>query len=196
MASNRTRVLIVSIAVIASLTVGYGISRLVMPQPTESITAPAIGGSFHLVDEDGKRVSDADFRGKLMLVYFGYTYCPDVCPTTLQTMGQALDELGDGADKVAPLFITVDPDRDTPDHLKGYTEQFNPRILGLTGSTQEIADAARAYRVYYRKAGSGFDYLMDHSSIVYLMDREGHYLTHFTADASADDIANAIAKYL
>ncbi len=196
MASRRTRVLIVSIALIASLSVGYGLSRLVISQPADSGIVPAIGGSFHLVDEDGKRRSDADFRGKLMLVYFGYTYCPDICPTTLQTMGQALDELGDGADKVAPLFITVDPDRDTPDHLKGYTEQFNPRILGLTGSPQEIADAARVYRVYYRKSGSGFDYLMDHSSIVYLMDRNGHYLTHFTADASADDIATAIAKYL
>jgi protein SCO1/2 len=156
----------------------------------------AIGGPFTLTDQHGKTRSDAEFRGKLMLIYFGYTYCPDVCPTELQTMAAALDRLGAEAEAVQPIFITVDPERDTPEQLAGYVENFHPRLLGLTGTPEQIAAAARAYRVYFAKAkqGEGEPYLMDHSSIVYLMGSDGHYLGHFGPETSAEEMAATIAK--
>jgi cytochrome oxidase Cu insertion factor (SCO1/SenC/PrrC family) len=138
-----------------------------------------------------------DFRGKLMLIYFGYTYCPDVCPTELQTMSEAIERLGPSGDAVQPLFITVDPARDTPEQLKSYAENFHPRLLALTGSAEQIAQVARAYKVFYQlvKQGDG-EYLMDHSSIVYLMDHEGRYVAHFGGNLNAEQMAAAIAKHL
>src|SRR6185437_773362 len=131
----------------------------------------AIGGPFTLVDQSGKRVTQADFRGRWMLVYFGYTFCPDVCPTELQTIAGALDKLGPDAASIAPLFITIDPARDTPAILADYVKLFDNRLIGLTGSAKEIDDVAREYRVYYAKVtqNSGGSYLMDHSSFAYLM---------------------------
>ena len=151
-----------------------------------------IGGPFHLVDQNGQPRSDADFRGQYLLVFFGYTNCPDVCPTTLQTITTAMDKLGSDAAKVTPIFITVDPDRDTADVLKAYASNFHPRLVALTGSAAEIAAAAKAYRIYYAKVGEGADYSMDHSSIVYLMGPDGKYLGHFGMDATADDIAAGV----
>lgn len=195
--TSRTRFIILALALVAVSAIGFGISRVAFTPGGAPPGAVSIGGPFTLVDDQGQTRTDADFRGKLMFVYFGYTYCPDVCPTTLQTMGQALDTIGeDKASKVATLFVTVDPARDTPEHLKGYAEQFNPHMIGLTGSADQIAAAAQSYRVYYRKATDTKDYLMDHSSIIYLMDRQGHYLTHFTGDATADQMAAALNKYL
>lgn len=159
-----------------------------------------IGGPFTLVDQNGKTRTDKDFRGKLMLVYFGYTFCPDVCPTELQTISDAIDDLGDKAAEVQPLFITVDPQRDTSSVMKDYVGHFNPRLIGLTGTPEQVAAAAKAYRVYFAKAPSKDsgknDYLMDHSSFVYLMSRDGKYLTHFTPGIPPDKMAQAIAKYL
>jgi len=155
-----------------------------------------IGGPFHLIDQNGKPRTDADFRGQYMLVYFGYTSCPDVCPTTLQAITNAMGKLGADAAKVTPIFITVDPQRDTPDVLKAYASNFDPRLVALTGSAAEIAAAAKAYRVYYAKVGSGADYSMDHSSIVYLMGPDGKYLGHFGMDATAADIAAGIRALL
>ena len=135
-----------------------------------------IGGPFALVDHTGKPRTDADFRGKLMLVYFGFTWCPDICPTDLQNIGLALDELGDAADKVQPLFITVDPARDTPEHLRDYVPMFHPRLIGLTGSAAAIHSAAAAYRVYFAQVPlKGDDYTVDHSSFIYLMGADGKY---------------------
>lgn len=159
----------------------------------------AIGGPFTLVDQNGKSRTDADFRGELMLVYFGYTFCPDICPTELQTMSEALDQLGKNAARVQPIFITVDPARDTVKAMKEYVSHFHPRMLGLTGTPDEVAAAARAYRVYYAKAegkAGGEDYLMDHSGFVYLMGPDGRYLTHFTPQTSPKQMARAIAKHL
>jgi cytochrome oxidase Cu insertion factor (SCO1/SenC/PrrC family) len=158
-----------------------------------------VGGPFSLTDQDGKRRSDADFRGKLMLIYFGYTYCPDVCPTTLATMTEALDKLGAKAAEVQPLFITIDPGRDTPEVMKRYVANFYPGLLGLTGSPAEIAAVARAYRVYYAKAengAAGNDYLMDHSGFIYLMGPDGKYLTLLTPQTGAQEMADHIARYL
>jgi len=132
-----------------------------------------------------------------MLIYFGYTYCPDVCPTELQTMTQALDQLGTKAGEVQPIFITVDPERDTQAEMKSYAENFHPRLLALTGTAEQVADAAKAYRVFYEKAKQpDGTYLMDHSSIVYLMGRDGKYLAHFGGNTTADQMAAAIAKRL
>jgi protein SCO1/2 len=159
----------------------------------------SVGGPFTLTDQTGKPRSDTDFRGKLMIVYFGYTYCPDVCPTSLLLMETALDKLGpDAAKKVNLVFITIDPERDTTKLLKGYVENFGPTFIGLTGTPQQIADAARAYRVYYQKVPSkdGGPYLMDHSSIVYLLDRNGRFVTHFTHEAKAETIAAGVGRLL
>jgi protein SCO1/2 len=164
------------------------------------VAAPAVGGPFTLVNQDGKPVTNADFRGKYMLIYFGYTFCPDVCPTALTEVGQALDKLGKDADKLVPIFITVDPERDRPVHLKEYVAFFHPRMQGLSGSVEQVASAAKAYRVYYAKArekGSGDDdYLMDHTSITYLMGPDGKFLAHFGHGTSADAIAERIRKLL
>jgi len=158
----------------------------------------AIGGPFALVDQNGAVRHDTDFRGELMLVYFGYTFCPDACPTTLQTMSSALDDLGDGANSVRPIFITVDPERDTVPQMKLYAANFHPRLVALTGSAEQTAVAAHAYRIYFQKArhGDDTDYLIDHSSFVYLMGRDGRYLAHFGPDVTADAMAAAIKKYL
>lgn len=160
--------------------------------------AALIGGPFELTDQDGRRVSDKQFRGKLMLVYFGYTFCPDICPTTMLDVSQAMEHLGKDADQVQPVFITVDPERDTPAELKKFLANFDPRAVALTGTTAEIQAAAKAYRIYYARAkgSSERDYLMDHMSIVYLMDRQGKYLTHFTMKDRGEQIAAAVKKFL
>ena len=157
-----------------------------------------VGGPFTLTAHTGERVSDAGFRGRLMLVYFGYTYCPDVCPTELQVMGQAIDLLGEEADEVAPIFITVDPERDTREVMAAYVPFFHDRLIGLTGTPQEIAEVAKAYRIYYAtvEGGEGGVYLMDHTSLVYLMGRDGRYLRHFTHGTEPRAMADAIAEAL
>lgn len=159
---------------------------------------PLIGGPFSLVDANGKRVTDRDFRGKLMLVFFGYTHCPDVCPTELQNMAEVMDKLGPDADQVAALFISVDPKRDTPDVLAGYVKNFSPRIVALTGDQAEIASAAKAYRVYFRKVGNGAsgDYTVDHSAFVYLMDGSGKYITHFSFNSPPEAMTAVIKKQI
>jgi protein SCO1/2 len=164
---------------------------------TGSTGGPAIGGPFALENSSGKTVTDRDFRGKYMLVYFGYTYCPDVCPTTLNAVAAALDKLGPKAKDLAPIFITVDPQRDTPAVMKQYTAAFTPDLVGLTGTPDEIARVAREYRVYYAKHVTGpgpNDYSMDHSSIIYLMGPDGRFITPIRADQSGDEMAAEIAK--
>jgi protein SCO1/2 len=160
---------------------------------------PQIGGPFTLVNGDGNRVTDQQFHGKFMLVYFGYTYCPDVCPTTLSAVGDAMDKLGTNAGKVQPLFITVDPRRDTPEVVKQYAAAFSPRLIGLTGTPDEIAKVAKEYRVYYTEHRTGpgpNDYSMDHSSVLYLMGPNGQFVAPIRADASGDQMATQIEKYL
>jgi cytochrome oxidase Cu insertion factor (SCO1/SenC/PrrC family) len=175
----------------------YLAPRLGLSSASLSPGAIAIGGPFTLTDQNGVVRHPADFRGKLMLIYFGYTYCPDVCPTELQTMTQALDALGSKAAEVQPLFITVDPERDTEAEMKSYAENFHPSLLALTGTPEQVAEAAKSYKVFYEKAKQpDGTYLMDHSSIVYLMDRDGKYLAHFGGSTTAEQMAAAIAKKL
>ena len=183
------------------LAIGVVAALLTLPGsgPVQTVTGrAAIGGPFRLTDDHGRAVTDRDFRGRLMLVYFGYTYCPDVCPTTLQTLSQAVADLGPAAKEVAFLFISVDPRRDTVAHMHDYVTAFDPHLVGLTGTEDEVAAAARAYRVYYKRheEEGGDAYLVDHSSFVYLMDRSGDYLTHFGHDATPEQIAATIRNDL
>jgi protein SCO1/2 len=160
---------------------------------------PTIGGPFSLVDQDGRTFTDADLKGKPTLLYFGYTFCPDVCPTSLLLMENAAEKLGpDGPKKVNLVFITIDPERDTPKLMKGYVSNFGPTIVGLTGTPQQIAAVAHSYRVYYQKVPSkdGSPYLMDHSSIVYLLDSRGRFVTHFTHETKAETITAALQREL
>jgi protein SCO1/2 len=141
---------------------------------------PAIGAPFTLIDQDGHRRSSADFSGRYMLIYFGYAQCPDVCPTTLALMGDAIGKLGAQADRVVPIFITIDPERDTPAKLKPYVQSFGPRFVGLTGDLKTITSVAAAYRVYFRKRPlAGGNYGLDHSSVIYLMGPDGKFVTYW-----------------
>jgi protein SCO1/2 len=157
-----------------------------------------IGGPFTLIDHNGQKRSEKDFADRLMLIYFGYSYCPDVCPTALQVMSSALQILGPKASNVQPIFITIDPGRDNQAHLKEYVANFFPGMVGLTGSEDAVKKAANAYRVYYRKAddGDSTEYLMDHSSIIFLMAPDGSYLTHFTHQTPPAKLADVIRKHL
>src|SRR6201987_5212805 len=159
--------------------------------------ASAIGGPFQLVDQNGKVVTDSDLKGKWSLVYFGYTHCPDACPTALNDISIALDELGPKRGAVRPVFITVDPERDTPEVLKAYVTSLDAPILALTGTREEIAQAAKDYRVYYAKhAEAGGDYSMDHSSVIYVMDPQGRFTASFTHENSPEEIAERLKKLL
>lgn len=170
-----------------------------MGGPSTLVAGVDIGGPFELVDQTGKTVTNADFAGKMMLVYFGFTYCPDICPAELLIMGQAVDLLGDKAADVVPIFITVDPKRDPPDKMKDYVAAFHPRLVGLTGTAEAIRAVAKAYRVFYKRsdvAGGDADYLMDHSTAIYFMDREGQFLTHFPHQTPPEKMAQTIKRYL
>jgi protein SCO1/2 len=164
----------------------------------ESPGAVSVGGPFQLTDHTGKQVTEQSFRGRFMLVYFGYTYCPDVCPTELQTMANALDLLGPDAARIAPLFITVDPERDTVTALGEYVTLFDKRLIGLTGTVEQTTAVARAYRVYYAKVSpkDSTTYLMDHSSFLYLMGPDGSFRSLFRQGMSPDDLAKALRTRL
>jgi protein SCO1/2 len=165
---------------------------------TSTVAGAAVGGPFTLVDSANQPVTDQHYRGKWLLVYFGYTFCPDVCPTTLNNIAQALTALGTHADAVVPLFITVDPKRDTPAAIGDYTKSFDPRIVGLTGSTAQIAAVAKEYHVYYaaQTPADNGDYLVDHSSLIYLMDRNGAFVKVLPGSLSGVEMADAIRPFI
>jgi cytochrome oxidase Cu insertion factor (SCO1/SenC/PrrC family) len=172
-------------------------SWLAAPQPSQG--EALIESEFSLVDHTGNPVADEDFAGKWQLVFFGFTTCPDVCPTTLIEVSAVLEELGDDAEQITPLFISVDPERDTPEVMAEYVANFDPRIVGLTGSPEQIKQAARAFRAYYAKVdqeGASDGYTMDHSAFLYLMDPEGAYATHFSLSAEPVTVADKIRAYL
>jgi protein SCO1/2 len=157
-----------------------------------------VGGKFTLVAADGHSVSDTDFRGRFMLVYFGYIFCPDVCPTELQAVSASLALLGDQAAKVTPIFITIDPERDTPQAIGEYTRLFDDRLIGLTGTASQIAQAAKAYRTYYARVEpkAGGTYLMDHSSFLYLMGPDGKFRALIKPGSTPEDIAALLRAQL
>lgn len=194
--------------VVAGLVVGGVTALAVFPEARERLLPTAgvkvmgqalIGGPFALTDHTGKRVMDQDFRGRNMLVFFGFTFCPDVCPSALQVVSAALDKLGPKADRFVPLFISVDPERDTPVQLASYVGSFHPRLVGLTGTPAEIEAVVKAYRVYVRKVSdpkSSAGYTFDHTSLIYVMGPDGAYRTHFAHTTNADAMAERLAKLL
>jgi protein SCO1 len=157
-----------------------------------------IGGPFALVDQSGRRRTDADFRGKLLLIYFGFTFCSDICPLDLQSIASAIDKLGPAGDAVQPIFITVDPEEDTPERLKGYVALFHPRLIGLTGSAKEISKVARAYKVYYAKTvpTNPSDPGIDHTGFTFLMGRDGRYLGFLPPGTPADRVIEIVRPHL
>jgi cytochrome oxidase Cu insertion factor (SCO1/SenC/PrrC family) len=169
-----------------------------LPSVGQQVSGKAlVGGAFTLTDSSGKRVTDEDYRGKYTLVFFGFTSCPDICPAGLQLIAGALEQLGPKAQRITPIFISVDPERDTPEKLAAYVKNFDPRLVGLTGTPEEIAAVAKAYKVYYAKVPNkerAGDYTMDHTSIIYVMDPKGEFVTHFTPSTSADDMAAKLDK--
>lgn len=164
------------------------------PVRTTSTGAADIGGPFTLVDQDGKPATEAMLEGKWSVIYFGYTYCPDVCPTSLQALAAALDTMGRQGAAVQTILISVDPERDTPKQLKAYvkSEVFPKNLVGLTGTPEQVAAAAKAYKFYYKKSGDGPDYLVDHLSIMYLMNPEGKLDRPLTAGQTPTEIAGQI----
>lgn len=198
---NVSWALVLIIAVIFSGYVGWRTFGPGPPSPTAIEVGQAlVKTEFALTDHQGRKVSERDYLKKWQLVFFGFTFCPDICPTTLATVGQAMDMLGEEADSVIPLFITVDPERDTPEVLAEYVSAFHLRMVGLTGSAEQIKSAAKAFRVYYAKSSqkdAPDGYLMGHSGLIYLMTPEGTYEAVFSHERDTPEtIAAAIRKRL
>jgi protein SCO1/2 len=170
------------------------LQRLVGTGATRTIT---IGGPFNLTDQNGQPFSDKDLKGKSFLVFFGYTHCPDVCPTTLFEISELLRSLGPQADRTAALFITVDPERDTPEAMRGYLASFDSHIRGLTGDAATLDAVARAYKAYYKKMPlEGGDYTMDHTAIIYLMDKDGRFVGPFNMKRAASVLTADLRQHL
>jgi protein SCO1 len=191
----RSRILAVLAAFLAGALALFAAVWVTLPQ--EATRPSLVGGAFKLVDQNGRAVTDQDFKGRPFIVFFGFTNCPDICPTTLFEMSEVLKRLGPDADKTAALFISVDPERDTPEKLKDYVSSFHPRIVGLTGTPEEIAAVEKEYRVYAKKVPlKDGDYTMDHSAVVYLMDKQGRFIAPFNLKKSADEAASDLKRYL
>ena len=157
----------------------------------------AIGGPFNLIDQEGKPITDQDFKGRPFLVFFGYTHCPDICPTTLFDVSELLRALGKDADRTGALFITVDPERDTPAAMKDYMASFDPHLRGATGDPKAIDAVEKAYRVYAKKVPTDKgDYSMDHTALVYLMDKQGRFVAPFKLNRKPEDAAADLRKYM
>lgn len=218
--TSRRRLIIVALAAVLAALLVAAIVLLLQPKPVATVQGGAqsgaaeggaqsagimrlppgadLGGPFRLVDQDGKAVTDATYAGKYMLIYFGFTFCPDVCPTELQAMATAIDDLGGPGEMVQPILISVDPERDTSAQLKEYVASFHPRLVGLTGPGAEIAAVAKAYRVYYAKGPVDADgnYVMDHTSFVYLMGPDGKLRSVFRAGTAPEVMAGEIEKQM
>ena len=197
MTARTARLLLALGAFVAGLVLFSAVIFIVTGRTPAPIAMSAVGGPFHLVDQNAKPITDQDFKGQPFLVFFGFTHCPDVCPTTLFEVSEVMRKLGPDADKTAALFITVDPERDTPDKLKEYLSSFDPHLRGATGNLDTVAAVAKAYRVYYKKVPTDKgDYTMDHTAIVYLMDKDGRFVAPFNLRRSPEVAAAELKKYL
>jgi protein SCO1/2 len=199
MNARALRLLVIFAAFFAGLALCLGVIVIAGGRGgvTSGIQVAAIGGPFRLIDQKGDPFSDQDLKGKSFLVFFGFTHCPEVCPTTLFEISEIMRNLGDDADRTAALFITVDPERDTPQALNDYLSSFDPHLRGLTGDEADIAAVAKAYRVFYRKVPlEGGDYTMDHLAVVYLMDKEGRFVSPLNMKRTADVLAAEVRKHL
>ncbi len=179
------------LALVLAVIVYFGVKSPIGP------AAAAVGGPFRLEDQNGQPVTDQDMKGRPFLVFFGYTHCPDVCPTTLFDISQVLQKLGRDADRTGAIFITVDPERDTPAVLKDYLSNFDPHLRGLTGDPNAVNATLKAYRVYAKKVPLEHgDYTMDHTAMVYLMDKDGRFVAPFNLKQTPDAAATELRKYL
>lgn len=209
----RQRLLAMTLATVAGIGMSFVVWQIVGSGPDSTPAdgvnrhtgIAAVGGPFELVTQDNVGVSEKDFMGKYMLIYFGYTWCPDVCPLALQFMDDALTrvetELGPQAEQIQPVFITIDPERDTPEVIKAYLSSFHPDLIGLTGSQANIDAVAAAYKMYFRKTEpldpeNPMSYGLDHMNIFYLMGPDGAYVAHFMSPTSPKDVAASIASHL
>lgn len=197
MTSKTSHVLVVLSAFLAGLAIFLGVFFYATGQFGGSAPGPsAIGGPFNLIDQNGKPVTDQDLKGRPALVFFGYTHCPDVCPTTLFDVSEVLRALGPDAGRAGALFITVDPERDTAPVLKDYLSSFDSHLRAATGDAKAVDAAERAYRVYAKKVpGEKGDYSMDHTALVYLMDKQGRFVAPFSLKRRPEDAAAELRKY-
>lgn len=195
--SSATRPLVIATAFAASLVVGLLIMFWAMGGISKVAQPAAIGGPFQLTDQYGKAVTDKSLKGKPTLIFFGYTHCPDVCPTSLFEISEVLRVMGKDADKVNAVFISVDPERDTPATMKEYLSSFDPHLEGLSGDPAEIAKVITSYRVYAKKIPTkDGDYTMDHTALIYLMDRDGRFVSPFNLKRTPEEAAADLRKYL
>lgn len=196
---NRNLAALVAVLVVILVVVGVRLVIWTSQSTDGGKPIPAIGGPFQLTDHTGRKVSDADYRGRYMLIFFGYTFCPDVCPTTLATVTAAMDKLPPASTKkLVPIFVSIDPERDTVEVMKDYVNAFSPDIVGLTGTPEEVAKVAKVFKVYAAKVKSDSPehYTVDHSAILYLMGPDGKFVAHFTHGVSPDDLAAGLKKHL
>ena len=196
--TRTIRILAMAAAFLAGAAALAAIAIVLWPRGGEVAISPsAVGGPFSLTDQNGRRVTEADFKGKPVLVFFGFTNCPDVCPTALFEMSEVLRRLGPDAEKLNAIFISVDPERDTPEKLKDYLQSFHDRISALTGSQADIDAVTKAYKAYAKRVPlEGGNYTMDHSAIVYLMDKNGRFVAPFNLKRPADEAAADLRRYL
>jgi protein SCO1/2 len=197
MTARTSHILLVFSAFLAGLVIFLGVILFMTEGHVPGGGPSAIGGPFKLIDQDGKPITDQDFKGRPLLVFFGYTHCPDICPTTLFEMSEVLRVLGKDADRVNALFITVDPERDTAAVMKDYLSSFDPHLRGATGDQKAIDAVEKDYRVYAKKVPTkDGDYSMDHTALVYLMDKQGRFVAPFKLDRKPEAAAADLRRYL
>jgi len=197
MSDRLSRPLIIVAAFAVSLAIGLGITLWLTGGLAKVATASAIGGPFQLVDQTGQAVSDKSIKGKPTIIFFGFTHCPDVCPTSLFEMSEILRAMGDDAKRVNAFFVSVDPERDTPQVMKDYLSSFDPNLKGLTGSPEATAQVISGYRVYAKKVPlKDGDYTMDHTALIYLLDRDGRFVAPFNIKRRPEEAAADLKKYL
>src|SRR3954464_2386371 len=195
--SSTARPLVIATAFASSLLVGLLVLFWAMGGVSKVAQPAAIGGQFQLTDQNGKAVTDKDLKGKPTLIFFGFTHCPDVCPTSLFEMSEVLRAMGKDADRVNAYFISVDPERDTREAMKDYLSSFDPHLKGLTGNPDQVAKVASTYRVYARKVPlKDGDYTMDHTALIYLMDRDGRFVSPFNLKRTPEQAAAELRRYL
>jgi protein SCO1/2 len=195
--SSAARPLVIATAFAASLVVGLLLMFWAMGGVSKVAQPAAIGGPFQLTDQHGKTVTDRDLKGRPTLIFFGYTHCPDVCPTSLFEISEVLRAMGKDADRVNAYFISVDPERDTQAAMKDYLSSFDPHLEGLTGDPAEMAKVITSYRVYAKKVPTkDGDYTMDHTALIYLMDRDGRFVSPFNLKRAPEEAATELERYL
>jgi protein SCO1/2 len=197
MTARTSHVFLIFSAFLTGLVIFLGVILFASHYQGNGPGGSAIGGPFKLIDQNGKPVTDQDMKGRPYLVFFGYTHCPDVCPTTLFELSEVLRALGPDADKTGALFVSIDPERDTPAAMKDYLSSFDPHLVGATGDAKAIDAAEKAYRVYAKKVpGEKGDYSMDHTALVYLMDKQGRFVAPFKLNRKPEEAAAELRRYM